>query len=182
MYAITAVVASISERVMHRMVQAETLESEMLDILGMLVIPPDIADLVAEEARRLGNVPPAIVQSTDSAIERKLLQLQQAYDADILTRAEYDRKRKALLATTHMVTTPAALSEARAMKMLADMPTLMAAATPSERRAVVGALFDKVWIQEKGIIAVTPRADVGPVLAGVAHIQYGCLDGVPDGH
>jgi site-specific DNA recombinase len=163
------------------MIHAETLEGEMLDILGMLVIPPDIADLVAEEARRLGNLPPAIVQSTDSTIERKLLQLQQAYDADILTRAEYDRKRKALLTTAQMATTPVAFSEARAITMLADMPTLMAAATPSERRAVVGALFDKVWIQKKGIIAVTPRADVGPVLAGLVYIQYGCLDGVPDG-
>jgi hypothetical protein len=68
------------------------------------------------------------------------------------------------------------------MTMLIDIPTLMAAATPSERRAVVGALFDKVWIQEKGIVAVTPRADVGPVLAGLAKLQHGCLDGVPDGH
>ena len=109
------------------------------------------------------------------------LSRRERWECHILTRTEYDRKRKALLATAQIATTPTAFNEARAVAMLADMPTLMAAATPSERRAVVGALFDKVWIQEKGIIAVTPRADIGPVLAGLAQIQYGCLDGVPDG-
>jgi site-specific DNA recombinase len=174
--------SGINKRTCHAsMVQAQTLEGEMLDLLGMLVIPPDIAGLVADEARRLGQAPPATVPSTDSTSERKLIQLQQAYDADILTRAEFDRKRKALLTTAHLSRTPAALNGTRVLAMLADIPTLMAAATPSERRAVVGALFDKVWIQDKGIIAVTPRADVGPVLAGLAQIQYGCLDGVPDG-
>jgi hypothetical protein len=29
---------------------------------------------------------------------------------------------------------------------------------------------------------ITSRADEGPVLAGLAQLQYGCLDGVPDGH
>ena len=108
------------------------------------------------------------------------MQLQQAYEAEILTRAEYERKRKALLATAR--TPPsAAVNEARALALLTDVPTLMDAAKPSERRAVVGALFEKVWIQAKGIIPVTPRADVGPLLAGLARVRYGCLYGVPDG-
>jgi hypothetical protein len=110
------------------------------------------------------------------------VQLQQAYEAEILTRAEYERKRKALLATARTPLAPAAVNEARALALLTDVPTLMAAAKPSERRAVVGALFEKVWIQAKGIIAVTPRSDGGPLLAGLARVRYGCLDGAPDGH
>lgn len=55
------------------------------------------------------------------------------------------------------------------------------AAQPAERRAVVSALFEKVWVQEKGIVALTPRADAGPILAGLARVRYGCLYGVPDG-
>ena len=96
-------------------------------------------------------------------------------------RAEYERKRKALLATARTPLAPAEVNEARALTLLTDVPTLMAAAKPSERRAVVGALFEKVWIQAKGIIAVTPRLDMGPLLAGLARVRYGCLDGVPDG-
>lgn len=162
------------------MVRAEALEREMLDILGMLIIPPDLAAAVADEARRLTNAPIA-APPTDAAIERKLVQLQQAYEADILTRAEYERKRKAVMTAARGATTPVVSNEERILALLADPPALMGVATPPERRAVVTALFDKVWIQAKGIIAVTPRADVGPVLAGLAQVQYGCLDGVPDG-
>src|SRR5215212_6078966 len=44
----------------------------------------------------------------------------------------------------------------------AHPPITIAAATPNERQSMVVALFDKVWIQGKTIIALTPRADVGP--------------------
>ena len=108
-------------------------------------------------------------------IEQKLQQLQQAYAAEILTRAEYERKRKAVLASARTPLLSAAVNEARALSILADISALMTAAAPSERRAVVGALFDKVWIQEKGVVAITPRADVGPVLAGLSQVRYGCL-------
>jgi hypothetical protein len=107
--------------------------------------------------------------------------IQQVYEAEILTRAEYERKRKALLATARTPVVPGAINEARAFALLADMPALIDAATPNERQAVVDALFEKVWVQGKGIVAVTPRADVGPILAGLARVRYGCLDGVPDG-
>ena len=90
-------------------------------------------------------------------------------------------KRKTLLAAARTPVVPAAVNEARALTLLIDVPRLIHAATPNERQAVVEALFDKVWIQAKEIIAVTPRTDVGPLLAGLARVRYGCLDGVPDG-
>ena len=76
---------------------------------------------------------------------------------------------------------PAEIEEARTLRVLADVRTLMDAAMPNERQAVVGSLFDKVWVRDREIVAVTPRADVGPVIAGLAKVKYGCLDGVPDG-
>jgi hypothetical protein len=57
----------------------------------------------------------------------------------------------------------------------------LGAATPAERKGVVGAVFEKIWVEGKAVVALTLRADVGPVLAGLVGIQYGCLDGVPDG-
>jgi site-specific DNA recombinase len=163
------------------MARAETVEDEMLAILGMLTIPSDLAAAVVAEARQLRNALEVAPLPPNHGVEQKLVQLQQAYDAEILTRAEYERKRKALLAAARTPLAPAAVNEARALTLLADVPTMMGAATPAERRAVVGALFENIWIQEKGIVAVTPRADVGPLLAGLARVRYGCLDGVPDG-
>jgi site-specific DNA recombinase len=121
------------------MARAESVEDEMLAILGMLTIPSDLAAAVVEVA----PLPP------DRGVEQKLVQLQQAYDAEILTRAEYERKRKALLAAVRTPLEPAAVNKARALALLADVPMMMAAAKPCERRAVVGALFEKVWIQER---------------------------------
>lgn len=155
----------------------------MLAILEMLVISPSLMAMVVEEARRLrgtDTAPPS--PAADGVIEQKLQQLQQAYVAEILTRAEYERKRKALLASARTPLVSAAVNEARALSILADISALMTAAAPSERRAVVGALFDKIWIQAKGVVAITPRADVGPVLVGLSQVRYGCLDRVPDGH
>jgi recombinase-like zinc beta ribbon protein len=83
------------------MARAETLEDEMLAILGMLTIPSDLAVAVVAAARQLGKAPEVAPLPPDRGVDQKLVQLQQAYDAEILTRAEYERKRKALLAAAH---------------------------------------------------------------------------------
>jgi hypothetical protein len=54
--------------------------------------------------------------------------------AEILTRAEYERKRKALLASARTTVMPAAVNQARALTLLADAPTMMGVATPADRR------------------------------------------------
>ena len=86
----------------------------------------------------------------------------------------------ALLASLRPPVVPAAVNEARALTLLTGVPRLIDAATPYERQAVVGALFDKEWIQGRRIVAAPTRADAGPRLAGLARVRYGCLDGVPD--
>lgn len=35
--------------------------------------------------------------------------------------------------------------ETRAVALLNDLPRLLAVATPTERKAVVGAVFEKIW-------------------------------------
>jgi hypothetical protein len=52
----------------------------------------------------------------------------------------------ALLASLRTPVVPAAVKEARALTLLTGVPRLIDAATPNERQAVVGALFDKEWI------------------------------------
>ncbi len=161
------------------MARAETLEAEMLTILGLLTIPPDLAAAVVTAARQFQSAPEVIPLPPERGVEQKLMQLQQAYEAEILTRTEYERKRKALLARAQTPALPGAVNEARALSLLTDVRALVAAVQPAERRTVVSALFEKVWMQQKGIVALTPRADVGPILAGLAQARYGCLYGVP---
>jgi hypothetical protein len=68
------------------MARAESVEDEMLAILGMLTIPSDLAAAVVAEARQLRNAPEVAPLPPDRGVEQKLVQLQQAYDAEILTR------------------------------------------------------------------------------------------------
>lgn len=65
----------------------------------------------------------------------------------------------------------------RALQLLADVPRLLREATASERLALVKSLFDQIWVGNRRIVSLTPRADVGPVLAALVRV----LDGVPDG-
>jgi hypothetical protein len=120
--------------------------------------------------------------SQDEAVAQRLARLKAAYDDGILTRAEYEKKRREVQAAAGgMGATPARFDEERAIALLQYLPRLLAVATPTERKAVVGAVFEKIWVDEKAVVALTPRVDMGPVLAGLANTLYGCLDGVPDG-
>jgi len=75
--------SGINKRVCHvAMARAETLESEMLAILGMLTIPSDLAAAVVAEARQLGNAEEVAPPPPDRGGEQKLVQLQQAYDGE----------------------------------------------------------------------------------------------------
>lgn len=165
------------------MARAETLEDEVLAILGVLVIPAEQVPQVLAEARRLAGRPAAAPSKPqDEALARKLERLKAAYDDGILTRAEYEKKRREAQATAAAEGAKAGgFDEERAVALLQDLPRLMAEATPAERKAVVGAVFEKIWLEQKVVVALTPRADFGPILVGLALTQYGCLDGVPDG-
>jgi hypothetical protein len=65
----------------------------------------------------------------------------------------------------------------RALQLLTDVPRLLQAANASERLALVKSLFDQIWVEDRRIARLTPRADVGPVIAALVRV----LDGVPDG-
>lgn len=166
-----------------RMARAETLEAEVLAILGSLTIPREQVDEVLAEARRLSGRPAqAVGAPADDALIQRLARLKLAYDEGILTRAEYEKKRREVqAAATVAEAKPGQFDEERAITLLQDIPRLMAVAIPVERKAVVGAVFERIWVEEKAVVALTPRADMSPILAGLANTQYGCLDGVPDG-
>jgi hypothetical protein len=66
----------------------------------------------------------------------------------------------------------------RALALVRQIPVLLEQALPSERLALVRALFDKVWIREKRIVKLMLRDEVGETLAEVARVSHGVPDGV----
>jgi hypothetical protein len=156
--------------------RADTLEAQMLDILSQLIIPETARDEVIAELQRLAqhDVPPPVDDTR--AITDRLQQLKDAYNADILTKAEYEKKSKALYTqSNHRPSLP--LNIERAMEQLNDMPRVLHDAEPYERLSLVRALFEKIWIEDRNIVRLTPRADVGELIASLVHVS----DGVPDG-
>ncbi len=65
----------------------------------------------------------------------------------------------------------------RALALLANLPDLLASATPTERRAVLGSVVDKVWIANREVHAITPRAELYPLVASISRCVYGVADG-----
>ncbi len=69
----------------------------------------------------------------------------------------------------------------RAAALLTDLPTILAAADASEKRAIVYALIDQLWIDNRVIVGLAPRVETAAmIMAAVGSL--GCVRGVPDGH
>jgi site-specific DNA recombinase len=157
--------------------RAVNIEGEMEQIIQLLTIPPELVPQILAEAQRLNAQCTPAVEVRDAAQELYAQQLKQAYNAGILTRSEYERKSRE--AQTKKDQTPGGVvfDAKRALERLADIPQLIAEATAQERLALVKSLFDRVWVQDRRIAKLTPRADVGPVIAALVRV----LHGVPDG-
>jgi site-specific DNA recombinase len=133
--------------------------------------------LYLAEAQRLHEQchPPEEVR--DTAKESYLQQLKQAYNAGILTRSEYERKVRDTQKQKSQAPGGVAFDAQQALELLKDIPRLIERATPQERLALVKSLFDRIWVENRRIAKLTPRADVGPVIAALVRV----LNGVPDG-
>ncbi len=60
-----------------------------------------------------------------------------------------------------------------AQTRLQDLPALLATATPQELRAVVRSFFDRIWVKNCQLNALTPRAEVYPLIASIARVCWG---------
>ena len=65
----------------------------------------------------------------------------------------------------------------RALERLEDIPRLLEDAVAYERLALMKSLFEKIWIEDRRIVKLTPRAEVGEILASALHV----VSGVPNG-
>lgn len=138
--------------------RALDLEGEVERILKLLVVPEELVPKIIEEAQRLRGdlAPPPEVR--DAAKESRRQQLKQAYNASILTRSEYERKVREMENQVGQAPSGVAFEVQRALRLLTDVPRLLQEANASERLALVKSLFDQIWVENRKIVSLTPRA------------------------
>jgi hypothetical protein len=47
----------------------------------------------------------------------------------------------------------------------------------AERRQIVSSVFDRIWVQDRALTALTARTEVYPLLQAVSRCVYGVADG-----
>ncbi len=113
-----------------------------------------------------------------AALEAQLRRLAKTYNDGLISDAEYERSRDRLRAQlVHLQQVAPAPDLANAVEVLANLGTIIDAATDEERRALVRSVFSKFWADHEGIKAITPT---GIYLPLVGAISLGCV-GVADG-
>jgi site-specific DNA recombinase len=158
-------------------VRATDLEGQMHAILQQLVISDDmIPQIIAEMHRVHREAPPDRTLDT-SALTARITQLKEALTNGILTKAEYEQKMRTTT-RSHALEVAVPPNTQRALALVRQIPVLLEQALPSERLALVRALFDKVWIREKRIVKLMLRDEVGETLAEVARVSHGVPDGL----
>ena len=102
------------------------------------------------------------------------------YQDGLKTEREYERELAALRAQLDAATSDAVarFDVGRAIELVNDLPDLFASATAAERWAVLGSVIEKIWVADRELHAVTPRAEWYPLMASIAR----CVRGVADGY
>ncbi len=159
-------------------VRGDVAEPMLWSWLQGLVVPADVlrdvltvARSIVEQEQSQGSQPAV----DHLALLRRLERLKHLYLAGDITAMEYDLETGALKRQLAMTTSQSVLrfNEERARALLANIPQLLSGGTVPERRALVHALFDRVWLRDKHVVAVTPRTDVYSIVLTLNQARMG---------
>lgn len=152
------------------MVSAIKAEDALGDFLRQLTLPQDWQERV------LGMIQERIGAQQDIARERariegQLERLKRLFVLGDVVEAEYRAERDRLRAQLVSLTPPAMPDLEWAAELLQDFGRIWDAATLQERRKIVHALLETVYLDaERGpVVAIEPRADFAPLFEMVAH-------------
>jgi len=159
-----------------RAVRSASLEDQVGRWLSTLVIPEDWRADIERLQRRQGRFEQPAVDT--ARIERQLANLRDLFaDADI-TREEYVGRKRAPLASMQGGLPQPTYSEAvlvRAARLLAELGTLWARATPEERAELAATLFAEVRVRDDRVVGARLARDeyIPLVASAVARGQVG---------
>ncbi len=163
------------------MVPAQAIEDAVLGLLGLLRIPPHLHEQVIRDTeRQWGALTQGTAPGVDrSAIAEQIKRLGRLFQDGLKTEREYERELAALRAQLDAATNDAVarFDVGRAIELVNDLPDLLASATAAERRAVLGSVIEKLWVADRELHAITPRAEWYPLMASIARCVHGVADG-----
>lgn len=162
------------------MALAEPIESRVLALLRSMCITPELRAILKEEAQAAIETHQLDRPQNDHA--QALRELKRLFLNDELSAAEYDSRRAALLVAQEEQAAVAGPDLQMLLGYLSDIPALLRAASRDEVRALVRPVLSHVWVQDRGVVAVTPTAVFEPLLVGVwrAEVERRCLTGISD--
>jgi site-specific DNA recombinase len=134
---------------------ADTIDTTLLGWLQAFELPSDWREqavVLLHEAEA-----PTAADAAKAQRDHALRQLKARFLDEAISASEYERQRAALLATSPAPTLRDVVDIDRAAALLHTLPTLIADATNDERRALIRAVFERVWVQQRQIVAWTPR-------------------------
>lgn len=152
------------------MVSAIKAEDALGDFLRRLTLPQDWQEQV------LGMIQERIGAQQDIARERtriegQLERLKRLFVLGDVAETEYRAERDRLRAQLVSLTPPAMPDLEWAAELLQDFGRIWDAATLQERRKIVHALLETVYLdaERRPVVAIEPRADFAPLFEMVAH-------------
>lgn len=157
---------------------ARRIEQTIVTYLEQLEATPSIAQRILDTAYRLAEQPLTAIEApapSPRTLDAKRQKLTDLWSRGLLPDAEYEQALIRLQHPPAPTSTPPApavrINEALLQTLTQDIPRMIRAATPEERRAIVQDVFNRVWIGEKQVKALTPTRDVYPLLASVVSLR-----------
>jgi hypothetical protein len=139
-------------------VMQDELERDIHDILEMVALPDGFAEAVdAALAAHEGGRTRRKERASLSSIERRLARLAELYELGDIARADYLRRRETLHHEREGLKDqdePTFVRQRTALRTLVDDWTEMG---PAARRRVLGTIFERVVVGEKGDLELIPR-------------------------
>jgi site-specific DNA recombinase len=108
----------------------------------------------------------ARVKQQRAKVEEKLRRMAKAYVDDLFPDEEYHRQKRLLEAELESLVVPQANAAEAAGRLIQDLPKLWAEANLEERRKILLAMLDAVYVdakEEKRIVAIKPKPPFRPV-------------------
>lgn len=164
------------------LVSMKHIDEQMLDLVSSLMLSDGVIDRVVALLQH-DSLTPAPRRSVDrEMIGQQLTRLTEVYIEGRMTKENYEQRyqyleRQIALASV-AVSIPSSVDLQKAIAVLRDMPLLLNHATPSERSQLARLLFERVWIADKQITAITPHEVYAHLIDAMT---ASCVGGVADG-
>lgn len=151
------------------MQRADRIDVQAIEVLHGMTVPDRLVAVVLSRLQTRAAPPKA--GPDRAAIQAQMQRLTDMYIAGRIERSNYDQRYAYL--HEQLSAAPAApvihIDIERAVQFLSDLPALLAATSIPARRSVLQSIFDRLWLADHAIQAITPREAYATLIDAMAH-------------